>query len=167
MKKISFLLLMVVFMGKLFAQSDSLPAYKRFPNIPPFTLVGIDSAKVTRDDIPKHKKVMLMYFSPECEHCQHQTQDILGAMNGFKDVEIVMMTYQPYEEMVDFYKKYELAKYPNIKIGRDTKFFFPPFYRMQSLPYLALYDKKGNLITTFEGNRKPDKLLKAFDNKLD
>jgi hypothetical protein len=33
---------------------------------------------------------------------------------------------------------------------------------MQSLPYLALYDKKGQLITTFEGNQKVNKILKAF-----
>jgi hypothetical protein len=50
-------------------------------------------------------------------------------------------------------------------MGRDTKFFLPPFYHMQSLPYLALYDKGGHLITTFEGNVKIDKLLEAFEAK--
>jgi len=35
------------------------------------------------------------------------------------------------------------------KIGRDEKFFLAPFYKIRNLPYLALYDKKGNLIKLF------------------
>jgi thioredoxin-related protein len=76
-----------------------------------------------------------------------------------------MVTYQPYEQMVDFYKEHKIADYPNIKMGRDTKFFLPPFFKIQSLPFQALYDKHGELITTFEGNVKIDKLLAACTNK--
>jgi len=50
-------------------------------------------------------------------------------------------------------------------MGRDTKFFLPPYYKMQSLPFQALYDKNGELITTFEGNVQIDKLLEAFNKK--
>lgn len=76
-----------------------------------------------------------------------------------------MATYQPFEEMVGFYQKYQLAKYSNIKLGRDVHFFLPPYFKMKNLPYLALYDKKGNLLTTFEGNQPMDKILEAFDIK--
>jgi hypothetical protein len=50
-------------------------------------------------------------------------------------------------------------------IGRDEKFVLPPFYKIRSLPYLALYDKKGKLITTFEGTQKADTILNAFKEK--
>jgi len=146
-----------------FAQSDSLEAASlRFPTIPPFTLIKVDSTEMTRNDIHKNRQTMIMYFSPECSHCQHQTEDMLAEMDKLKNTEIVMVTYEKFEDMTAFYEKYQIAKYPNIKMGRDTKFFFVPFYRMQNLPYMALYDKKGNLITTFEGNHKIDKLAKAF-----
>jgi len=36
---------------------------------------------------------------------------------------------------------------------------------VHNLPYMALYDKKGNLITTFEGTQKVDTLLNAFAQK--
>jgi len=149
------------------AQNDSLNApFRRFPGIPPFDLLETDSAThLTKDKIEKKHNTLIMFFSPDCPHCQHQTEDMLSAMDSLKDVQIVMATYQPFEEMVAFYKKYELAKYPNIKIGRDAKFFLPPYYRMKSLPYLALYDKKGTLITTFEGNQKVVTLVEAFDGK--
>jgi thioredoxin-related protein len=106
-----------------------------------------------------------MFFSPECTHCQHQTEDMLAAIDSLKDIQIVMATYQPFEEMVAFNQKYGIEKYSNIKLGRDTKYFLPPYYRMKSLPFLALYDNKGNYITSFEGNQKVSRLLEAFDSK--
>jgi len=145
------------------SQTDSIsPAYLRFPTVPPFQLLQVDSASTfTKGDLKKNQQVLLMYFSPDCEHCQHQTEDILQNIKSFKKVQIVMATYQPFESMKSFYEKYELAKY-NIHVGRDTKFTLPPFFKIQSLPFMALYDKKGNLITTFEGNQKVNKILKAF-----
>ena len=67
--------------------------------------------------------------------------------------------------MKQFYNYYRIADHPNIKMGRDEKYVLQPFYRIRNLPYLALYDSKGNLITTFEGNQKMDKILAAFDIK--
>ena len=145
------------------AQSDSLKAgYLRYPTIPPFTLLKTDSTDLTRDDLTKHKKTMIMFFSPDCDHCKHQTKDMLANMDKFKDVEILMATYQPFEEMQAFYNDNHIANYPNIKMGRDTKYFFVPFYKMNSLPFLALYNSKGKLLTTFEGTTPIEKLTEAF-----
>jgi hypothetical protein len=92
-------------------------------------------------------------------------KDILADFSGFKDIEIIMATYQPFEEMKSFYSYYRIADHPNIQMGRDEKFTLPPFYRMQSLPFMALYDKKGNYITHFEGNQKVETILDAFKSK--
>ncbi len=168
MKK--FVVFAIVLAGcfQLQAQSgDSVsPPFKRFPTIPPIKLLKIDSTTfLTRDDIKKNRRTIIMYFSPECDHCKHQTQDILAAIDKFKDIEIVMATYQPFDQMKEFYNYYRIADHPNIKLGRDEKFVLPPFYRIQNLPYLALYDKKGKLVTTFDGNQKVSTILGAFDEK--
>ena len=47
-----------------------------------------------------------------------------------------------------------------MKSGPGTKKGGP---RQTNLPYLALYDKKGQLITTFEGTQKADTILDAFE----
>jgi thioredoxin-related protein len=149
------------------AQKDSIDVnapYWKNPGIPAFDLLKVDSAThLTQADIkPKHKTI-IMFFSPECSHCQHQTEDMISAIDSLKDIQIVMATYQPFEQMVEFNKKYSIEKYSNIKLGRDTKYFFPPFYRMKSLPHLALYNEKGLYITSFEGNQKIAVLLDAFN----
>lgn len=144
--------------------ADQQAPYLRFPTIPPFHLLKLDSATyLTKDDIRKHHRTMVMFFSPDCDHCKHQTESILSASKKFKDIEIVMATYQPFDELKEFNTHYRLAKYPNFKLGRDEKFFLAPFYKIRNLPYLALYDKKGNLITTFEGTQKVDTILNAFN----
>lgn len=147
------------------SHKDSTDApYLRFPGLPPFDLLQPDSSThLTKEKIEKKHNVLIMFFSPDCPHCQHQTEDILAGMDSLKDVQIVMATYQPFQEMKEFYAKYQLSKYPNIKMGRDGTFFLPPYYRMKSLPYLALYNKHGILITTFEGNQKVAALVNAFE----
>ena len=103
-----------------------------------------------------------MFFSPGCDHCRHQTDSMLANMDKFRDVEILMTTYQPFDEMKSFYKEYKLANYPNIMMGRDIKYFFPPFYKITNLPFMILFNEKGRLITTFEGTTKIGKVVEAF-----
>ncbi|MFM2362198.1 MAG: hypothetical protein RLZZ316_1100 [Bacteroidota bacterium] len=148
-----------------FTQKDSIKApYLKFPSVPPFDLLQPDNNHLTKDKMPKGK-MLLIYFSPTCDHCKHQTEDLLKEIDQFKDVQIVMATYEPMEELISFFQTYKLGNHPNIKVGRDIKFFLPPFFKMQNLPYLALYDKSGNLITVFDGNRPIKKITEAFTGK--
>jgi thioredoxin-related protein len=146
--------------------SNASAPFMRYPTIPPFHLLKLDSATyLTKDDLRKNHKTIVMFFSPTCEHCKHQTEAILADFKDFKDIEIVMATYMPFTEMKEFDEHYKIYEHPNILVGRDEKFVLPPFYRIKNLPYLALYDRRGNLITTFEGTQKTDTLLKAFSTK--
>jgi thiol-disulfide isomerase/thioredoxin len=173
LKKATLIILALCCSSILWAQQtvenpvDQAP-YLRFPTIPPFSLLKVDSTTyLTKNDLKKHHLTLIMFFSPDCDHCKHQTEDLLAAMDKFKNVEIVMTTFQPFSEMKAFYNYYRIGDHPNIKMGRDEKYVLPPFYKIKNLPYLALYDTKGNLITTFEGNQKTDKIWNAFTKKAD
>lgn len=159
------MVLMVSISAGLCAQTDAEPAFKRFPSVPPINLLKVDSTTLTKADLKKNQQTMIMYFSPACEHCQHQTEDMIRRMDDLKDIQIVMATYSPMGELNDFINRYNLSNYPNIITGRDTKYMLQPFYKIAGLPYQALYDVKDSLITTFEGNVKIDKLLTAFKKK--
>lgn len=162
MKKASSLLVFLSLSVIVLAQYDTTAPYKRFPTIPPVQLLLVDNTNFTKADLKKNQPLILMYFSPECDHCQHQVNDMLKRIKDLKKYQIVMATSKSFEEMKAFYDKYKLAAYSNIVMGRDIKYLLPPFFRMRNLPYLALYDKKGNLITSFDGNVKVDSLISAF-----
>ena len=79
------------------------PAYVRNPDFPHIRLLEVDSVHyLTKTDVRKNRKILLIFFSPECEHCKHQIQDILADFSKFKDIEIVMATFQPFDEMKIF-----------------------------------------------------------------
>ena len=144
--------------------SASLPPYKRFPTPPPFKILMTDSTTwMTKDDLPKKKAVMIMIFNPECEHCKHETEEIIKNIDKFKKIEIVMATPREFSTMKDFYAHYELSRFKNIHVGKDMAFTLPVFYNIRSLPFLAFYDKKGNLIDTFEGSMPIEQVLGKFN----
>lgn len=144
------------------AQKDSLP-YQRFPDVPPFQLLGVDSSTViTKDDLKPGQPVLIMFFSPDCDHCQKQMELILKDVDSLKNIQIVLASFQPFEQIKEFNKKYNLEGHPNIYIGRDIKYIMPPFYGIHKLPFLALYNSNGKLITTYQAGATGETLVKAF-----
>jgi cytochrome oxidase Cu insertion factor (SCO1/SenC/PrrC family) len=143
--------------------ADTRPVYLRFPTIPQFTVFKApDSTAFTRDDLSKRKSTVFFIFSPDCGHCQHETEMMLNEIKKFRNTQIVMITYLPYEEMMAFYKLYNIANYPQITMARDTKYFFPVFYKVQNLPSIFVYDKKGNFTKNFEGDVQMDSIVEAL-----
>jgi thioredoxin-related protein len=146
------------------SQKADTALYLRFPVVPPFTLYKVpDSTKFTKADLNKKKNTLLIVFSPECDHCQHETKAITDAINKFKKIQIVMASWLPYQQIQKFYTDFNIAAYPNITMGWDKSFFLPPYYKLSSLPFMALYDKKGNLLSVYEGSVKIEKILAAFE----
>ncbi len=142
-----------------FAQQDSLPVYKRFPEIPPFTIIKLpDSTKFAKTDLKKKKATIIMVFSPDCEHCQHATEDLIKHIDLYKDVQIVMATPLEYRFIEPFYLHYKLADYPNITVGRDASYFLGSFYKLTNYPTIILYDNKGNFKDRFEGSVSFEKI---------
>jgi len=95
---------------------------------------------------------MVIVFSPDCDHCQHETRELVKHMDQFKKVQIMMVSAMDYNLIKQFYTEYGLAPYPNIIMGRDPGYFFGTFYHVRSFPSIYLYNKKGNFVKAFEGS---------------
>ncbi len=157
----SFLFIVIV----SFCQQDStaLPPYKRFPTVPPFKLLKVDSSSYfTKNDLKKNKPVLIILFNPDCDHCKHEIEEIIKNIEQLKNVQIVMATNMPFDIMKSFYEKYDLEKFENITVGRDFQYLLPSFYQIRFMPYLAMYDKKRNLLNSFEGSMKIEDLINIF-----
>lgn len=159
-----FLYFLLLLSSVAIAQADtSIPPFKRFPTLPPVQLLlGDSTTKYTKDDIPKKKPVLLMLFSPDCSHCQQTAEEMAKRKDELKNIHIVMATLQSISEMNAFTKKYGLDQMPNVVVGRDIYYFTPAFYAIKNMPYLAFYDRKGKLITGFEGSMPLNKIIETF-----
>jgi thioredoxin-related protein len=161
MKKYLLLVVLTSVMLNVYSQNDSTQApYKRFPTFPPVKLLLPDSISYfTKTDLSKKSPVMLMLFNPGCSHCQHETEEIIKNIDRFKGKQIVMATMMPFDSMMTFREKYKLAQFNNIIVAQDTHFFLPPYFMVNSLPFLAFYNKKKELISVFEGSMPIEKVI--------
>jgi thiol-disulfide isomerase/thioredoxin len=177
MKKIFLLYTLISIALLSFSQSDSakkssssaqpeevtLPPYKRFPTVPPLKLLLLDSTSYfTKNDLKKNRPVLIIVFNPDCEHCKHETEEIIKNIDSLKNIQIVMATIMSFDLMKSFYEQYDLQRFQNIIVGKDVQYTLPSFYQMHFMPYLAMYNKKGNLLATFEGSMKMEDLIHTF-----
>ncbi len=162
MKRVVLLLVAIVGFVCAKAQKDALPPYKQVPFIPSFTIQLTDSADFSKKDLPKKTPVVIIYFNPECGHCQAEATGLSKNMDKFKKVFFIMAAYAEMEKIKEFGEVYGLDKFNNIKLGRDGKYFLPVFYDVKTTPFSAVYDKKGKLVKAFEHGMSVEELEKAL-----
>ena len=130
-------------------KKDTLAPYEKNPNLPTFSLQKADSSWFHKSNL-KEKPVLILYFSPECGHCQIETEDLITKINGLKNLQIVMVTSRPLEDMVNFISHYKLNRFKSIIVAKDHARFFSRYYDIQTTPFSALYDKDHKLVKVYK-----------------
>jgi len=174
MKRIFLALLVGIFCFSFSAMAQQEPVkdttlpYKKYPTLPAFSILMMDSVKQFNTyNIPEGKPTMLVMFSPECDHCQRFVKDMMANMDSLNNVQIYMITFLTLPSLRAFYAKNEWKKYKNITAGKDHKYFFMDFYKPKSVPFIIVYDKHKKLVTSFEGNVKITELIAATRQVMD
>ena len=149
MKKLALILSLIIVAGCTQAQTKP-----DIEHIPHFKILKADSTYFSYTDLKKDKPVMIIYFSPDCGHCQHMMYEMKPKMKEFSDAQIVMITFTEYSmlKMIkDFNRDFDLAKYHNFIVGTEGHTqFVQKYYQVTSTPYIAVYDNKGTLVKAFE-----------------
>jgi len=130
--------------------------------IAPFQMRLTNGQQFTSSQLAKGP-VVLIYFSPDCEHCQDFTKDLVKNYQVVANKQVVMVTFQSMEMLKPFVKNYSLANYSNIKVGTEgTSYIVQRYYGIRSFPYIAIYDKSGNLVKTYEGEQPHAEIFKTL-----
>ena len=110
---------------------------------------------------------MIVYFSPDCPHCQHLMAEMKENMAPFKNIQVVMITFTrtqyPYMNMMrNFVRDYSLTKYKNITMGTEyPNYMVQKYYHVATTPFIAVYDRKGKMVQSFDKPPKVDALIAA------
>lgn len=165
MKKNIFLLMLLVIPFVAFEQTAGTtkqPAYLANPTIPSLNLISSDSAHYSNTDLPKGVPIVIIYFSPDCSHCQHEAEEISSKMAILKNAYFLWVSYHPLNEIKEFEKKYKLDQFSNIKVTRDPKYYIPAFYKVQQTPFIAIYNSNGDFVKEFREGVKTEDLAAAL-----
>ena len=163
MKRILVFLSLIIAAGCTQAQTTQTPAKPSIDNIPNFKLLSQDSVYITNANLKKGKGVVIIYFSPDCSHCQHLMTELKPDMKKFSNVNVVMATFiqtNMLKMLRDFRRDYKLDEYPNFLTGTEfPNYILQRYYQVATTPYIAIYDRKGKLVKAYDKAPKVDELL--------
>lgn len=132
------------------------------PVIAPYKMQKLDNTWTTPADLKKNKPVMLIYFAPDCSHCQKLIYDMKPVMRSFKDIQVIMITFTDIRMVKTFSDDYGLAAYPNFVLGTEGyTYTVQKYYQLKTTPYIAIYGKDGHLVQAFEKVPKIPDLVAA------
>jgi thiol-disulfide isomerase/thioredoxin len=119
--------------------------------MPSFKMTLYDGSHFSSESLKKNTPVVLIYFAPDCGHCQVLMKEFFKRVTDFNQSEVVMVTFKPLPEVAQFVKDNKISQYKNIFVGReDPVFFFRYFYDLVNTPFTALFDKKGKLVQSYK-----------------
>ena len=143
--------------------TDTLAPFQKSKVIPTFSIQQPDSSWFFNTSLQEKKPVLILYFSPDCGHCQLETDEILGHINQLQKLQIVMVTSRPFVDMVKFAARYKIYKFPTIKIGRDPSYIITKYYDVKFTPFSALYNNKGKLVKFYTKGIDMDELINMVE----
>ncbi len=75
---------------------DSIPPYKRNPQIPEFSLLKTDGNWLVKQQLTEGKPVVFVYFSPDCQHCKTEAKDLAAAKDSVASFQFIWVSYPPH-----------------------------------------------------------------------
>ena len=144
-------------------KDDDAERLKKIQRLPAFQIHTVpDSIIFHSEALKKNEPVILMFFSPDCDHCQKETKELLAYKEELKNLQIIMVSHMPYNTIKTFYTDYSISSMPNVKMGHDKDFVLSLQYRPKTYPGIYIYNAKGELAKAFVGNVGVPAILDAI-----
>jgi thioredoxin-related protein len=138
---------LILFFGLLLTAGYGCAQSKAADGIPPYHILNTDSVFTTPADLKKNEAVLMIYFSPDCGHCQHLMYELKPKMEDLKHVQVIMVTFVQLKAIQTFYRDFDLKKYPNFTVGTEGyTYAVLKYFDVSTTPYIALYDKNRKLV---------------------
>jgi thioredoxin-related protein len=130
--------------------ASSLTASAQTGKVPPFRMVQSNGKIFKAENLPIGKPIIIIYFSPECDHCEKLVKELMNRRKDFEKASIAMITFLPIDKVSKFVSKYNLNKQANIYVGTEgDSNFVRNYYKIMQTPFMALYSKNGDLVKTY------------------
>lgn len=133
--------------------------------LPPFQMMQANGKLFKAEQLPIGKPILLIYFSPGCDHCEKLMNSFVKNKDTFNNTSVAMITYYPVAAVRNFVKQFGLQKYSNIYVGTEgNPFFIKKYYNLTTLPFMALYTKNGDLVQKYYSEKDIGLLIRQLKN---
>lgn len=166
-KMIKIALLIVVLAGVTFAVTEAIRQVSRknritagVQHIPDFSFRQLNGDLFSTAMLEKNRSVLVVYFSPDCEHCQYEAREINKYRPQLKEAQILMVSDDPIPRIQQFDSLFLLSGNPQVKILKSEQDNFYKVFGTRAIPALFIYNKQGVLVKQFMGEANMDAILK-------
>lgn len=132
-------------------------------HIPAYRILTTDSVFITPANLQKSKPVMLVFFAPDCSHCQKMMYELKPKLATLKNIQVIMIANTlryDLRALREFKRDFGLKDYPNITIGTEgDSYFVVNYYAIRTTPFIAMYDSKGNIEKYYDKVVPPETIL--------
>ncbi len=131
--------------------------------IAPFKMQMVNGKSFTYTQLKKDIPTILVYFSPTCDHCKAFTEELMKHTKELAHKQVVMISYEPLNEIKKFDELYKVSAQPAVKIGTEGyTFIVQKYYGIQRFPFIALYNKQMKLVKILPDKEKPEVLVQQI-----
>jgi peroxiredoxin len=139
--------------------APAAPAKNDLPELP---LLRSDGTRTTARSLTG--KVILVFYLPDCSHCQREARQISNNLNYFKDYSLHFVSTAPLPEQERFGKEYNLAGQPNVSFAQTTPEELYKHYGLFPTPTVYIYQEGGRLVKIFRDETPVEQIIAALGN---
>lgn len=114
--------------------------------LPTFSFFDLDGNVFTSQQLKYDKYLMVVYFDPDCDHCNEQAQRIKNSITKFKGVTMVWLSFGDVGLMREFKEKYFPANKQAIFLHDPKMKLFDAFPDAVETPTIYIYNKNKTQI---------------------
>ena len=133
--------------------------------LPKLTLYESDSLKFNYAELTPDHPTLLLYFNSECDYCHYQIQDLLSHYEDLDQVNLLLISAEPFERIADFGRKYQLQDFPRLKVTHINPLLAANALGAVATPTIFLYDRHKHLIEKIEGEIKMEAVINLLNTK--
>ena len=140
-------------------------AEERILNLPDAIFKNTQGSLVSLLAFDHSKPVVIIYFHPDCEHCQYEAGEVARNASAFQNCQLIMVSATDSIPKVEkFTSDYHLREVDNIQLLVDGHGQFKKVFGKAILPSVYIYDKTRKLKRKFLGEVKIEAVIAAINS---
>ena len=135
--------------------------------MPDFNFVTTGGETFKKSDLNKAHHTLIVFFDATCPHCQKAGTFFNSHLKDLKPYNVLFITMDENKAIQLFMKDYAplIPADKNVKILRDTAYYFVPNFLPKRFPAIYVYNKKQELALYTNDEKELDKVLSALKSR--
>lgn len=125
---------------------------------------SLTGGQIFVDEFDTQKPTVIIYFNPECEHCQYEASEIGKQAGQFEKANMILVTPDDSTKRVEaFATKYHIWEVDNLVVLLDHKNNFKTHFGTAVIPSIFIYGADKKLLKMYKGETKMEAIIGSLD----